>query len=91
MKYLILLTHSQIKIIIGLIHDDGIPDEEDYDADGDGFDWFNYIEDGIDPEDVFDDSVTLDPDGIITNQQQKIDFEDLKESMTGIAVDLLII
>tara|TARA_B100000614_G_C14562973_1_gene497846 strand:- start:1888 stop:3447 length:1560 start_codon:yes stop_codon:yes gene_type:complete len=66
---------------------DGIPDEEDYDADGDGFDWFNFVEEGINPEDVFDDSVILDPDGEITNQQQKITFKDLKENTTGIGID----
>tara|TARA_B100002052_G_scaffold263258_1_gene258261 strand:- start:3132 stop:4688 length:1557 start_codon:yes stop_codon:yes gene_type:complete len=65
---------------------DGIPDELDYDADGDGFDWFNYVDDPADTV-IFNDQTNLDPDGVITNQQQKITFEDLEESMTGIAVD----
>jgi len=65
---------------------DGIPDENDYDADGDGFDWFEYLDDPADTT-VFQDGFELDPDGVITNQDQAITFEDLKERVTGIGVD----
>lgn len=66
---------------------DGIADELDYDADGDGFDWFNYLEDHNDTT-VFDDDFELDPDGIITNQKQIVTFSDLKESISGISLSL---
>ena len=65
---------------------DGVPDEIDYDADGDGFDWFEYLEDPADTI-VFEDGFELDPDGIITNQDEIIKFSDLKESVTGAAFD----
>ena len=72
---------------------DGVPDEDangnpiDYDADGDGFDWFNFLEDPSDTI-VFEDGFELDPDGIITNQHEIITFSDLEESISGVALDL---
>jgi len=65
---------------------DGVPDEIDYDADGDGFDYWKYLDDDSDTT-VFQDGFELDPDGIITDQDQIITFDDLEERVTGIAVD----
>ena len=66
---------------------DGIADEIDYDADGDGFDWFDYLDDPNDTL-VFNDDFELDPDGEITNQKQIVTFSDLKESVSGLGVSL---
>ena len=64
---------------------DGLADELDTDADGDGFDWFNYLENPSDTI-VFNDDFELDPDGVITNQKQIVTFSDLEESISGIGL-----
>tara|TARA_B100000427_G_scaffold326723_1_gene335927 strand:- start:290 stop:1411 length:1122 start_codon:yes stop_codon:yes gene_type:complete len=64
---------------------DGLADELDTDADGDGFDWFNYLENPSDTS-VFNDDFELDPDGVITNQKQIVTFSDLEESISGIGL-----
>lgn len=66
---------------------DGLPDELDFDADGDGFDWFNFIDNPSDTS-IFNDNLDLDPDGVITNQKKKVTFSDLKESVSGLALNL---
>jgi len=69
--------------------DDGVPDEIDYDADGDGFDWYHHTDyETLDEaEENWNSNLPLDPDGEITDQDEIINFTDLKESLTGVAFD----
>tara|TARA_B110000014_G_scaffold264275_1_gene264559 strand:+ start:1072 stop:2649 length:1578 start_codon:yes stop_codon:yes gene_type:complete len=70
---------------------DGVADELDYDADGDGFDWHQHTDysdyaaaqEGLN----WNSDLPLDPDGEITNQKERITFDDLKESVSGVAID----
>ena len=69
---------------------DGLADELDFDADGDGFDW--HIHTGYDSYEEalanWNSDLELDPNDIIDNQKDRITFSDLKESVSGIGLSL---
>ena len=69
---------------------DGLADELDFDADGDGFDW--HIHTGYDSYEEalanWNSDLELDPNDIIDNQKDRITFSDLKESVSGLALNL---
>ena len=69
---------------------DGLADELDFDADGDGFDWFIHTGYGSYDEALanWDSDLELDPNNIIDNQKVEITFSDLKESVSGIGLSL---
>tara|TARA_B100000676_G_scaffold222572_1_gene219776 strand:+ start:1048 stop:2631 length:1584 start_codon:yes stop_codon:yes gene_type:complete len=69
---------------------DGLADELDFDADGDGFDWHIHT-DYNSYEEAFanwNSDLQLDPNNIIDNQKDKITFSDLKESVSGLGLSL---
>ena len=69
---------------------DGLADELDYDADGDGFDWHIHTDwqSVYEAEDNWNSDLELDPNSYIDNQKEKITFSDLKESVSGIGLSL---
>ncbi|MFL2989069.1 hypothetical protein DBW61_02285 [bacterium] len=68
---------------------DGIADTDpnEFDIDGDGFDYFIHLDNPGDTS-IFTDNFPLDIDGIITNRKQRLTYSDLKESVTGLGLDL---
>ena len=71
---------------------DGIADTHpnEFDIDGDGFDYFIHLDNPGDTS-IFTDNFPLDIDGIITNRKQRLTYSDLKESVTGLGLDLSLI
>ena len=69
---------------------DGLADELDFDADGDGFDWhihteFNSYEDALAN---WGSDLPLDTNDFIDNKKVEVTFSDLKESVSGLGLSL---
>ena len=69
---------------------DGLADELDFDADGDGFDWHIHTEYDSYEEALanWNSDLELDPNDVVDNKKNRITFSDLKESVSGLGLSL---